>query len=89
MAESSVDHVASDAKDALDCPVVYGELNCSRITPDKPNNFTLKKNASDITANVDWLNCSMVVDEPLNARDNHLCAFDQVPEAKTVYKPGV
>ncbi|KAK6206233.1 hypothetical protein QIS74_13652 [Colletotrichum tabaci] len=61
----------------------------ARITPNKPYNFTLKKNASDATTNVDRLTCSMVVDEPLNARDKHLCAVDQVPEANKVYKPGV
>ncbi|OBR02099.1 hypothetical protein CH63R_14400 [Colletotrichum higginsianum IMI 349063] len=73
MVDLLTDDVASDA----------------RITPDKPYNFTLKKNASDTTTNVDWLTCSVVVDEPLNARDEHLRALDQVPEANKIYKPGV
>ncbi|KAK6206228.1 hypothetical protein QIS74_13647 [Colletotrichum tabaci] len=60
-----------------------------RITPDKPYNFTLKTNASDNTTNVDWLTCSVVVEESLNARDKHLYALDQVPKAKKLYKPGV
>ncbi|GKT68797.1 hypothetical protein ColTof4_01220 [Colletotrichum tofieldiae] len=75
MVEPLTDDVASDA-----------ETNYSRITP---VNFTLKKNASDTTTNVDWPTCSAVVNELLVARDKHLCALDNVHEANRVYKPGV
>ncbi|KAK1989711.1 hypothetical protein LX36DRAFT_594184, partial [Colletotrichum falcatum] len=69
--------------------VLYCEIDPSRITPHKPYNFALKKNGADESSNVDWLGCSVAVEELLISRDKDLAALSQLPKASRVYKPGI
>ncbi|KDN69736.1 hypothetical protein CSUB01_12698, partial [Colletotrichum sublineola] len=63
----------------------YGEVDAGQITPDQPYNFTLKN--GDNGSTIDLLTCWVVVDQPLNERDEHLKALSDVPEPGRLYKP--